>query len=115
MRGISPVGSSTRGRPRAVASAPRLPPAVSTTTGVDRSSAASAAESTSTVSPEYDEATTSACLPAAGGGPYPPWATIGTSSPPAAHPPVPSAPPPGPPQPPQITRAGRPLGRADAP
>ena len=69
MRGMRPAGSVTQGSPRACASAPSAPPAVTATTAMRRPSATSTAESTSAVSPEYDSATTSASRPAEAGKP----------------------------------------------
>ena len=69
MRGISPGGSVTRGRPRSAAIRATVPPAVSVTTVTWRASAVSSAESTSAVSPEYDDTTTSAPGAAVAGKP----------------------------------------------
>ena len=69
MRGMSPAGTATRGRPRLSASAPSAPPAVIATTGTPRASATSVADSTSAVSPEYETARTSVSWRAAAGRP----------------------------------------------
>src|SRR5881396_1900877 len=52
---MSPPGRRTCGSRCDVASSPRRPPALSVTTGAPRASAASTADSTSAVSPEYED------------------------------------------------------------
>jgi hypothetical protein len=69
MRGMSPPGTSTYPAPRSVASAPSAPPDAITISGSRRASAASAADRTSAVFPEYETATTSASFPATDGSP----------------------------------------------
>src|SRR4029450_2273946 len=115
MRGISPSASFALGTLRDDARASSRPPAVSATIGIARSRAASAAESTSAVSPEYDEATTSVCLLAVGGRPYPRWTTIGPSRGSAAHPAISSAPAADPPIAARTTGCGGPRRRRRRP
>src|SRR5688572_18067335 len=71
-----------------------------------RSSAASTAERTSSVSPEYDDAITKARPVAAGGRPYPRCTTTGTGSRSPAHAATMSAPAAEPPMPARTTTGG---------
>src|SRR5262245_2271056 len=99
MRGMSPAGSATPGHRAVAARSARAPPAVMTATGRRRATAASNADTASTVSPEYDETRTRASDPATPGNPYPRCTTTGMSrsaaqaarrSPPDAEPPIPA-------------------------
>ena len=67
MRGINPPGKLTRGSFWALARCPRRPPAVRMTTREGPLERRLTADTASSVSPEYDDATTSAFFPAQAG------------------------------------------------